>query len=46
VIRFENVSKTYHGRKFEKTVFSDLNFSIAKGDAIGICARMGQASQP
>jgi capsular polysaccharide transport system ATP-binding protein len=41
VIRFENVSKSYHGRKFEKTVFSDLSFSIAKGESIGICGANG-----
>lgn len=41
MIRFENVGKTYHGRKFEKTVFSDLNFTIAKGEAIGICGANG-----
>lgn len=41
MIRFEKVSKTYHGRKFEKTVFSDLSFTIAKGEAIGICGANG-----
>jgi len=41
MIRFENVSKTYHGRKFEKTVFSDLSFTIQKGEAIGICGANG-----
>ncbi|WP_159982103.1 MULTISPECIES: ABC transporter ATP-binding protein [unclassified Novosphingobium] len=41
MIRFENVGKTYHGRKFEKTVFSDLNFTISKGEAIGICGANG-----
>ncbi|WP_122928850.1 ABC transporter ATP-binding protein [Sphingobium sp. LF-16] len=41
MIRFENVSKTYHGRKFEKTVFSDLNMTIKKGESIGICGANG-----
>jgi capsular polysaccharide transport system ATP-binding protein len=41
VIRFENVSKSYHGRKFEKTVFSNLSFSIARGESIGICGANG-----
>lgn len=41
MIRFENVGKTYHGRKFEKTVFSDLSFTIAKGEAVGICGANG-----
>jgi len=41
VIRFDNVTKTYHGRKFEKTVFSDLSFTIKKGESIGICGANG-----
>jgi capsular polysaccharide transport system ATP-binding protein len=41
VIRFENVSKTYHGRNFEKLVFSGLSFSIARGESIGICGANG-----
>lgn len=41
MIRFDKVSKTYHGRKFEKTVFSDLSFTIEKGDSIGICGANG-----
>lgn len=41
MIRFEDVSKTYHGRKFEKTVFSNLSFTIAKGESIGICGANG-----
>lgn len=41
MIRFDNVSKTYHGRKFEKRVFSGLSFTINKGEAIGICGANG-----
>jgi len=41
MIRFENVSKTYHIRKFEKQVFSNLNFTIGRGESIGICGANG-----
>lgn len=41
MIRFEHVSKSYHIRKFEKLVFADLNFTIEKGDSIGICGANG-----
>lgn len=41
MIRFDNVSKTYHGRKFEKKVFSDVSFTLERGDAIGICGANG-----
>ena len=41
MIRFDKVSKTYHGRKFEKTVFSDLSFTLKKGESIGICGANG-----
>lgn len=41
MIRFDHVSKTYHLRKFEKRVFADLNFTIRKGDSIGICGANG-----
>ncbi len=41
MIRFEGVSKSYHIRKFEKLVFADLNFTIEKGDSIGICGANG-----
>lgn len=41
MIRFNHVSKTYHLRKFEKLVFADLNFTIEKGDSIGICGANG-----
>lgn len=41
MIRFDKVSKIYHGRKFEKTVFSDLSFTLEKGESIGICGANG-----
>jgi capsular polysaccharide transport system ATP-binding protein len=41
MIRFENVSKTYHLRNFHKLVFADLNFMIEKGESIGICGANG-----
>jgi len=41
MIRFEDVSKTYHIRKFQKQVFSNLNFSIQRGESIGICGANG-----
>jgi capsular polysaccharide transport system ATP-binding protein len=41
MIVFENVSKTYHIRKFHKQVFADLNFTIKPGDSIGICGANG-----
>lgn len=41
MITFTDVSKTYHIRKFHKTVFSDLNFAINPGESIGICGANG-----
>ena len=41
MIKFDNVSKTYHIRKFEKHVFSNLNFTIEKGESVGICGANG-----
>ncbi|MET1756874.1 ABC transporter ATP-binding protein [Novosphingobium sp. RD2P27] len=41
MIRFDNVSKTYHLRNFQKLVFADLNFRIEKGQSIGICGANG-----
>lgn len=41
MIRFENVSKTYHIRKFEKQVFSGINFTINRGDSLGVCGANG-----
>jgi len=41
MIRFDEVSKSYHVGKFEKEVLTDLNFTIHRGDAIGICGANG-----
>ena len=41
MIEFKNVSKNYHIRKFEKHVFTDLNFTIRRGESIGICGANG-----
>lgn len=41
MITFEDVSKTYHIHKFEKKVFDNLNFSIRKGESVGICGANG-----
>ena len=41
MIEFKDVSKTYHIRKFEKRVFSNLNFRIEHGETIGICGANG-----
>jgi capsular polysaccharide transport system ATP-binding protein len=41
MIRFDNVSKTYHIRKFSKQVFSNLSFEIRRGESIGICGANG-----
>lgn len=41
MITFRNVSKTYHIRKFQKNVFSNLNFDIPAGTSLGICGGNG-----
>ena len=41
MIEFIDVAKTYHIRKFEKHVFTNLNFRIEKGESIGICGANG-----
>ena len=41
MIMFEDVAKTYHIRKFEKQVFANLNFTIERGDSLGICGANG-----
>ncbi|TNE30072.1 ABC transporter ATP-binding protein [Sphingobium sp. CFD-2] len=41
MIRFSNVGMTYHARKLRKTVLRDANFSIRRGESIGICGANG-----
>ena len=41
MIVFENVSKTYHLPRFHKQVFTDLSFTIDRGESIGICGANG-----
>jgi capsular polysaccharide transport system ATP-binding protein len=41
MIEFSDVSKNYHIRKFEKHVFTNLNFRIDQGESIGICGANG-----
>jgi len=41
MIKFENVAKRYHIRSFEKLVFGDLNFTINRGESVGICGANG-----
>lgn len=41
MICFEHVSKTYHIKKFEKQVLSDISFTIARGESIGVCGANG-----
>jgi capsular polysaccharide transport system ATP-binding protein len=41
MINFTDVSKTYHIRKFEKQVLTNLNFTLEKGESIGICGANG-----
>lgn len=41
MIRFDDVSKTYHIGKFEKHVFSNLSFSIKRGESVGVCGANG-----
>lgn len=41
MIKFEDVSKTYHIRKFRKDVLDNLNFEISTGCSLGICGANG-----
>lgn len=41
MIRFDNVSKSYQIRKFHKQVLSGVNFTIERGESIGICGANG-----
>lgn len=41
MIRFEAVSKAYHEHKFRKQVFTNLCFTVNRGESIGICGANG-----
>lgn len=41
MITFENVSKTYHIRRFSKQVLRDVSFQIRPGEGLGICGANG-----
>ncbi|WBO22436.1 ABC transporter ATP-binding protein [Sphingomonas abietis] len=41
MISFQNVSKSYHIRKFRKDVLNGLNFDIPTGCSLGICGANG-----
>lgn len=41
MITFRDVSKTYHLRRFQKHVFTDLSFDIRPGDSLAICGANG-----
>lgn len=41
MIQFENVSKVYELRGMKKTVFSNVSFTIPRGESIGICGANG-----
>jgi len=41
MIRFEDVTKTYHIRKFHKKVLNPLSFKIERGASLGICGANG-----
>ncbi|WP_213979264.1 ABC transporter ATP-binding protein [Sphingomonas sp. dw_22] len=41
MIRFNNVSMTYHARNLRKTVLRKASFSVRPGEAIGICGANG-----
>lgn len=41
MITFDQVSKTYHGRKLTRQVLRDASFAIRPGQALGICGANG-----
>lgn len=41
MIKFKNVTKAYHLRKLTKLVFADLDLTINRGEALGICGANG-----
>jgi len=41
MIKLENVSMTYEGRNFSNQVFSNLNFTVGRGQGLAICGGNG-----
>lgn len=41
MIRFDAVSKSYHGRKLVQHVLDRADFTIGRGDALGLCGANG-----
>jgi capsular polysaccharide transport system ATP-binding protein len=41
MIAFEDVSKVYHIHRYRKQVFRDVNFTIERGESVGICGANG-----
>ena len=41
MIHFQNVHKSYHLRNFEKTVLTDLTFTLRRDTSLGICGANG-----
>lgn len=41
MIRFSKVGMTYRARNLRKTVLTETNFTIRRGDAVGICGANG-----
>jgi capsular polysaccharide transport system ATP-binding protein len=41
MIKFDRVSKAYHGRGLHKQVLKDLSFAIEPGAALGVCGANG-----
>jgi len=41
MIRFHDVTKTYHIRRFQKKVLNPLTFEISRGASLGICGANG-----
>jgi capsular polysaccharide transport system ATP-binding protein len=41
MIRFDRVSKTYHGRNLHRQVLESISFEIAPGAALGLCGANG-----
>lgn len=41
MIKFDNVFKSYHIRNFQKPVLNGLNFTLNRGESLGICGANG-----